>query len=413
MTAFRRIPQWELLLVVLTLCAAAWSSNLSPYYLKPGFAYGGSCLPKEVRAMNHLAQSRNVDLPLIGSLDQSNLAAWTDVLPQDVVIHAISVIEADIYGIGLGERAEMWQDLLSNLLNYEIDRNLLSNAPMLGVKEGANVLPNEPIFPTKIWPLQDPKNDLVPIWLAGGVPGDTRALLGMAQGISQQAVGVSDLNLGEIGSVPSRTPATTIQSLLQENATRIDMSLKDARLGGLSAVGLQVLQNLQQQVGNRVNNPNGERYVELLSMVLGQPEGQFVAEKLLVPFEDISLGIGVELTATSAANNRELSKQNFLALMQLVGQRAPLIVQMAQIAQQAAGTPVGGIATDLLRAEQELMQRLLEQFDIRNPEEIVPNVDSLIQAQTQAAGNGAPAGAFGPGGAGAQGSQQGAGLFGL
>ena len=33
MTAFRRIPQWELLLVVLTLCAAAWSSYLSPYYL--------------------------------------------------------------------------------------------------------------------------------------------------------------------------------------------------------------------------------------------------------------------------------------------------------------------------------------------------------------------------------------------
>ncbi|WP_305967813.1 MULTISPECIES: nucleotide sugar dehydrogenase [unclassified Mameliella] len=48
--------------------------NLSPYYLKPGFAYGGSCLPKEVRAMNHLAQTRNVDLPLIGSLDQSNVA---------------------------------------------------------------------------------------------------------------------------------------------------------------------------------------------------------------------------------------------------------------------------------------------------------------------------------------------------
>ncbi|SDB50083.1 ABC transporter permease [Bauldia litoralis] len=33
MTVFRRIPQWELLLIVLTLCAAAWSSNLSPYYL--------------------------------------------------------------------------------------------------------------------------------------------------------------------------------------------------------------------------------------------------------------------------------------------------------------------------------------------------------------------------------------------
>ncbi|WP_299830976.1 nucleotide sugar dehydrogenase [uncultured Roseobacter sp.] len=46
--------------------------NLSPYYLKPGFAYGGSCLPKEVRAVAHIAQAQGVDLPMIRSLDQSN-----------------------------------------------------------------------------------------------------------------------------------------------------------------------------------------------------------------------------------------------------------------------------------------------------------------------------------------------------
>jgi GDP-mannose 6-dehydrogenase len=46
--------------------------NLSPYYLKPGFAYGGSCLPKEVRAVTHIAGKLGVDLPLIGSLDRSN-----------------------------------------------------------------------------------------------------------------------------------------------------------------------------------------------------------------------------------------------------------------------------------------------------------------------------------------------------
>ncbi|MGR3762298.1 nucleotide sugar dehydrogenase (plasmid) [Roseobacteraceae bacterium NS-SX3] len=48
--------------------------NLSPYYLKPGFAYGGSCLPKEVRAVAHLGARHGVDLPLIGSLAQSNSA---------------------------------------------------------------------------------------------------------------------------------------------------------------------------------------------------------------------------------------------------------------------------------------------------------------------------------------------------
>jgi GDP-mannose 6-dehydrogenase len=46
--------------------------NLSPCYLKPGFAYGGSCLPKEVRAVSHLADTHDVELPLIASLGRSN-----------------------------------------------------------------------------------------------------------------------------------------------------------------------------------------------------------------------------------------------------------------------------------------------------------------------------------------------------
>jgi len=46
--------------------------NLSPYYLKPGFAYGGSCLPKEVRAVAHIAQQAGVSLPLIENLGVSN-----------------------------------------------------------------------------------------------------------------------------------------------------------------------------------------------------------------------------------------------------------------------------------------------------------------------------------------------------
>lgn len=46
--------------------------NLSSYYLKPGYAFGGSCLPKDVRALNFRATQVDAQHPLIGSLMVSN-----------------------------------------------------------------------------------------------------------------------------------------------------------------------------------------------------------------------------------------------------------------------------------------------------------------------------------------------------
>lgn len=57
---------------VMRLLTLDTKQNISAAYLRPGFAFGGSCLPKDLRSLTFLAESKNVQVPVLSNIHASN-----------------------------------------------------------------------------------------------------------------------------------------------------------------------------------------------------------------------------------------------------------------------------------------------------------------------------------------------------
>jgi GDP-mannose 6-dehydrogenase len=92
--------------------------NISPYYLKPGFAYGGSCLPKDLKGLQTLAHDLYLKTPLINSISVTN---------QIQIIRAFNLIQSfHIKKIGvLGISFKSGTDDLRNSPSVDLSELLL------------------------------------------------------------------------------------------------------------------------------------------------------------------------------------------------------------------------------------------------------------------------------------------------
>lgn len=91
------VDSWE----VMDIFCQDQKLNISTYYMRPGFAFGGSCLPKDVRALTSKGRDLDLDLPLMNALIPTNARQ---------VERALDMIEAkgirDVAFLGISFKAE-------------------------------------------------------------------------------------------------------------------------------------------------------------------------------------------------------------------------------------------------------------------------------------------------------------------
>jgi GDP-mannose 6-dehydrogenase len=92
--------------------------NISPSYLRPGFAFGGSCLPKDLRSLLSLARDSGTDLPLLAATLATNELSISEVI--DRVI-ALDVRRVALFGLSF----KMSTDDLRESPNVELAERLI------------------------------------------------------------------------------------------------------------------------------------------------------------------------------------------------------------------------------------------------------------------------------------------------
>lgn len=304
------------------------------------------------------------------------------------------------YGIGVCEQKEMFQKVESDLTNFMYDNVLLANSRVIVTRQGSNIMPGEAIYPWKIIATDGDPRETFGIFPMADIYESLPALIEMFREMGKLRTSVSDVQLGNIESLPGRTPATTMMSMLQEGKKRPDLSIKMSRYQGLSNVGLRVVQ-LLQQFATTMPEGEGQRYLVLAQDVLGIPEGNELVKALSFPLESAEAGVQVSLTATSASGNKEVDRQSKLALLQLAVETAPQVMGLVAQALQGQGTPLYEVGMASAAGIVELFKRVVESYDIRDVEQIVPEGSQDTSGAAASAGNlgGGVPGAGAPGGA--------------
>lgn len=125
---------------VMTLFCLDKKLNLSSYYLQPGFAYGGSCLPKDLKALSTISHDSYIETPVLNSIEMSNNQHKKRALDQ---IYSKNIKRIGVIGLSFKEGTDDLRyspivDLIETLLGKGYEIKIFDQNVSLSHLQGTN-----------------------------------------------------------------------------------------------------------------------------------------------------------------------------------------------------------------------------------------------------------------------------------
>lgn len=276
-------------------------------------------------------------------------------------------LEKRFYGVGIAEMLFAFQQEISTMHNQRLDNQSIANAMMFVALKNGNIKQDEPLFPGRILFVDD-LNEIKPLPL--GIP--TTVDMQQEQltlSYASRRTGVNDFVEGNTGGSSNYATATTAVQQLREGAKRIDQTIRENRRC-LSSVGVRVTELYQQF------NQGGKAY-----MAMGPEDGAYVQKILTFPMEIIRAGVAIDVSAASAAHNKEVELRSNVMIMQQVTQYYMQLLQTLQIAINPQMPPqIQAMAHDAAIGGSIMMRRILDASGVQDTDRIVPDVQTILNA---------------------------------
>lgn len=270
-------------------------------------------------------------------------------------------------GRGICEMSEGMQEEATTLHRMRIDNANIAGLRMFGVRKNSGIKPNERIYPGKLWFMDDPSKDIVPIQ-AGEVYPSSMQAESLAVQYAQRFTGFNDTMGGFADQTLKSRDTLGGQALRLDQGQSILASVSFRMQKDFGEIGQLIYFQL---VANKTRVIANENKIGRLT----EREIKVLEKALSIPIQEVPMRLRFTVNTSKLEQTFEQQRQNMLATSQLLDQyyskTIPLQMQLFGPQGQQLPMPVKESMMRAFVSGSKLMERVIELFNIGDPDSYV------------------------------------------